>query len=99
MKKVRIVFCFLMTLSLLLSFASALERIPTCRICPVCGTSVLVSVSRTYAHDETFPCSHEKEGVDIYHVYEYKETGTCPDCGCSMNYQNVEHEFFMCNGR
>lgn len=53
--------------SLISSVSASEARMPFVK-CPSCGGMAFETRTRTYAHDETFPCKHGKSGVDYYHA-------------------------------
>ena len=98
MKKViSALLCCLVAFSLMAP-VFAVESAPAKRNCMVCGTSFNLFTTRTYEHDETFPCSHGKTGRDRYAVYEVKENGTCGGCGYVYSNTTEDHVFVRCNG-
>lgn len=58
------------------------ETYAVTRTCPNCKTGVCEQrTTRTYEHDERFPCTHGTAKYDLYAVYEVKTYETCVDCG------------------
>lgn len=67
--------------------------------CGMCAVgSVYVKTTRTYAHDESFPCEHGKEGSDYYKVYEVVTKEKCDSCSYSRESHCEDHVFSYCGG-
>lgn len=67
--------------------------------CPQCSVGVVSDhVTREKEHDETFPCSHYKNGTDVYHVYKITHTVSCNHCSYENKQVTEEHVLGACNG-
>ena len=92
-----LVVCMLLIVSCLQ--VNAAEPKGSVYLCTKCHQGqVITSVSRKYQHDETFPCTHHDNGIDVYKVYEVKETRKCNSCSYSSTYSYEEHVLRNCSG-
>ena len=65
--------------------------------CQQCGSgSVYTSISRTYQHDEKFPCRHGSSGKDTYAVYEVVEREDCDSCSYRVTKTYEDHILKSC---
>ena len=63
------------------------------RNCPKCTSgTVSIYTTRTYEHDEIFPCTHGYS-KDYYAVYEIKTTKSCDSCDYYETSKTAEHVF------
>lgn len=98
MKKVfALMFSCILLFSCIVPAMAEGRALPTKR-CPMCNAMFRYITTRTYAHDESFPCTHGKTGMDYYKVYEVKEYGVCDNCDYVYSYECDEHVFYLCAG-
>lgn len=94
-------------LSLMLVFMSGSQLVNASDIqpkgplayCSKCKTTTnhVYSTTRTYEHDETFPCTHGKT-IDRYKVYKVKTVLKCTQCGGTTQVvdEYEDHVFVGC---
>ena len=81
------------------AFAVEVEPYGVVRPCSKCPTGTVSTYeSRRYAHDESFPCEHGKDGFDFYAVYEVTIRESCDTCDYSSERTYEEHVFKYCRG-
>ena len=89
--------CILGTLSTLTTFASNPRGAVIA--CGECGRgTITTAISRSYEHNETFPCSHHDHGTDTYKVYEVIERMNCDSCAFSSTSKYEDHILYICSG-
>lgn len=91
--------CVTMLLSLGTNVSAAETRSVVIQ-CPSCNKgSLYIYTSRSYEHDEAFPCSHGLSGTDIYKVYEVTTRKSYNNCSYSTSSSYEDHVFSSCKGR
>lgn len=98
-KRLFAVISVLLLLTLFVQSTFAAEPRAQAGFCPNCGqTMTKVSSTRTYEHDESFPCTHHPNGKDYYKVYEIVIKWHCGSCGYNLNSTTEDHVFDHCSG-
>ena len=82
-----LVLCFILPIN-------AINKAPA-RPCEHCGKgTITTTTTRSYTHDERFPCTHGTHSWDVYAVYEVKTIEQCNFCGYSATVESYEEHVY-----